>query len=314
MRRSVSSQSLDGIMPITVTASTSGRPVLVGTDLTVAAEEALRQGALLANDVSAACKVCHVLPELMRVAMLFPQWRSAKNSLRAEMTGRAHEAVRRELCAVLGADGQHIDIAIDSGTPHVGLLAQADACEAQLIVVGPGDTASQVVRHATVPVLVARPSPDGPVMGATDFSQSSTQAMTAACREAARRGAALHMIHVLDVGAYDFAGGTDVPPYLLGTSAVALDGLDDVQAEATRRLQAMLEAFELKGQVTVVSGHDAPAIVSYAESVDAALVVVGTQGRSGFARLTLGSTAADVVDSAPCSVLVARTPATVIPS
>jgi len=46
--------------------------------------------------------------------------------------------------------------------------------------------------------------------------------------------------------------------------------------------------------------------VSYAESVGAELVVVGTHGRSGFARLTLGSTASGVIDSSPCSVLVVR--------
>jgi nucleotide-binding universal stress UspA family protein len=35
-------------------------------------------------------------------------------------------------------------------------------------------------------------------------------------------------------------------------------------------------------------------------------VVVGTHGRSGFKRLTLGSTAAAVIEQAPCSVLVVR--------
>jgi nucleotide-binding universal stress UspA family protein len=298
-----------------VTGPTSAGPVLAGTDLTVGAEEALRQGALLADALGVAFQVCHVLPELARVAMLFPQSRGASPSLLAEMTGRAREAVRRQLTAVLGADGEHIDIAIDSGTPHVGLLAQADACEAQMIVMGPGDTASQVVRHATAPVLVARTSPRGPVVGATDFSESSSQAMTAACREAVRRQAPLHLIHVLDVGAYALGGRrTDVPPYLRGASAIALEGLDDIRAEATRQLHAMADAFGVDGQATVVSGDAAPAIVSYAESVEAALVVVGTHGRSRFARLTLGSTAADVLESAPCSVLVVRTSATAVPS
>ena len=78
-----------------MSAPTSAGPVLAGTDLSAAAEEALRQGARFANEIGARFKVCHVVPELVRVAMLFPQSRSAKPSLLAEMTGRAHEAVRR---------------------------------------------------------------------------------------------------------------------------------------------------------------------------------------------------------------------------
>lgn len=284
-------------------------PVLVGTNLTAGAEEALRQAARLAEDLNAPLKVCHVLPELVRVAILFPHTRGANRSLLAEMTGRAHEAVRRELRAVLGADGERIDIAIDSGTAHVGLLAQADATSAGVVVTGPGDTATQVVRHATVSVLVARPSSRGPVIAATDFSEPSALAISAACAEAARRQAPLHLIHVLDLGT-DALGQqpTELPPYLRGTSAIAFDGLDEVHEEATRRLRASLEECDVNGQVAVVSGHAAHAIVSYSESAGAALLVVGTHGRSGFARLTLGSTATHVVESAPCSVLVVRTP------
>lgn len=289
-------------------------PVLVGTDLTVGAEEAIRQGAQLAHDLGAPLKICHVMPELLRVEMLFPQSRAAKPSLLAEMTGRAHEAVRREVSAVLGADGERADIAVDSGTAHVGLLAQADASGARVIVLGPGETATQVVRHAAVPVLVARTSPRGPVVGATDFSEASLIAMTTAHTEAIRRHVPLHLIHVLDVGAYALGGrGTDVPAYLRDTPPIALDGLGDLHAEATRRLHAMLDAFDIDGKVTVVPGRAAPAIVSYAESIDAALVVVGTHGRSRFARLTLGSNAADVVDAAPCSVLVVRTTTPTVP-
>jgi nucleotide-binding universal stress UspA family protein len=38
----------------------------------------------------------------------------------------------------------------------------------------------------------------------------------------------------------------------------------------------------------------------------AGLIVVGTHGRHGLSRIVLGSTAARVIEHAPCSVLVAR--------
>ena len=50
-------------------------PVLVGTNLTPGAEGALRQAAELARDLGGRLIVCHVMPELLRIGMLFPQWR-----------------------------------------------------------------------------------------------------------------------------------------------------------------------------------------------------------------------------------------------
>lgn len=283
----------------------------MGTDLTTGAEEAVRQGAALARDLNAALMVCHIIPEFVRVGMLFPQSRIPPRSFVAELSGRAQDAVRRELAAVLGDAAESVEIVIDSGTPHVGLLAQADATGARVIVIGPGGTGIDVVRHAAVPVLVARKSPPGAVIGATDFSDSSREALTVAAAEAVRRGVPLHLVHVLDVGAYALGGGQpDTLPYLQGSSAIALDGIDDLQADAEQRLRRTLEEFAVAGHTAVVPGHAAAAIVAYGESIQAGLIVVGTHGRSGFARLTLGSTAADIVDSAPCSVLVSRSATT----
>jgi universal stress protein A len=49
--------------------------------------------------------------------------------------------------------------------------------------------------------------------------------------------------------------------------------------------------------------------VDEARREKADLIVVGSHGRSGMAKLLLGSVAAHVVSHAPCSVLVVRPPA-----
>ncbi len=49
-------------------------------------------------------------------------------------------------------------------------------------------------------------------------------------------------------------------------------------------------------------------IVDVAEATQAGLVVVGTHGRTGLARLLLGSVARNVLHHAPCSVLVVHAP------
>ena len=63
-----------------------------------------------------------------------------------------------------------------------------------------------------------------------------------------------------------------------------------------------------RGAVTVVLRSDAVAdeIVSYARSSGVDLIVMGTHGRSGVARLLTGSIAERVVRTAPCMVVTSR--------
>lgn len=283
-------------------------PVFVGTDLSAAAGEALRQSAGLAADLGGRLIVCHVLPELLRVNMLFPQWRGIDSAREQSIRSKAEEAVRRHAEEILGAPGRDVAIVLEAGTPHVGLLAAADAARAGVIITGPGRVAGEVARHASVAVLVARPSPShGPVIGATDFSDPSLPALNAAAAEARRRRSPLHLIHAVDVGMHMTGGArAGALPYLEGASAIALEGLDELRAAADRRLRESLQQYAVEGQAAVVSGRAAEGIVAWAETAGAQLVVVGTHGRSGMARLALGSTASAVIDRAPCSVLVVR--------
>ena len=57
----------------------------------------------------------------------------------------------------------------------------------------------------------------------------------------------------------------------------------------------------------VVKGDPRDALVDLATSLRADLVVVGSHGRTGLAKLVLGSVASHVVTHAPCSVLVVKT-------
>jgi nucleotide-binding universal stress UspA family protein len=279
-------------------------PVLVGTDFGAAADEALRQGAQLAQDLTAPLLVCHVMPELLSARVLFPQWRGVDREKTEALREAAHAAVRRHLEAIGGA-AAGAEIVIDSGTAHAQLLEHASG--AGLVVLGPGDVATQVVRHATVPVLVARPAARGPVVGATDFSDPSLPALSTAAAEASRRGVPLHLIHALDLGAFALgAAPVAAVPYLDGASAIAMEGLGHLRELADRQLRQTLEKFAIPGEIHLLEGHATGAVVEYAEHVRAELVVVGTHGRSGLSRIALGSTAAGVIDAAPCSVLVVR--------
>ena len=59
-----------------------------------------------------------------------------------------------------------------------------------------------------------------------------------------------------------------------------------------------------------LDGPATRAIISKAKAIDAELVVVATRAKTGGGRAILRSVAEDVVQSAPCSVLVVRSPVT----
>lgn len=282
-------------------------PVLVGTDLSPLADEALRQGARIAADLGGQLLVCHVVPELIPDGSVFGEFRRANLNVGDSVLAKAREAVQQQATAVLSADTPAVEVILESGTPHVGLLRQAEATGAGVVVTGPGAVALDVARHATGAVLIARRSPQGPVVAATDFSDVSRPAVDTAAAEARRRRSALHLLHAFDVGLFALGRASAAAmPYLLSSSPIALEGLDNLRAVAKHRLDERLAETGLSGTTAVVAGSATDVIVEYAESINAELIVVGTHGRSGLARLTLGSTAASVIESGPCSVLVVR--------
>ena len=76
--------------------------------------------------------------------------------------------------------------------------------------------------------------------------------------------------------------------------------------EAIERAEASLKRPGLKLEGFLVRGRPASAIVDEASAMEADLVVVGSRGHGTIATMVLGSTASEVVDHAPCPVLVAR--------
>jgi nucleotide-binding universal stress UspA family protein len=89
-------------------------------------------------------------------------------------------------------------------------------------------------------------------------------------------------------------------------SADAESQVDDyTQAELSATTERLSSA-NLTVQSAVLRGRPATAIVDEARAFDADLVVVGSRGHGVIASLVLGSVSNEVVDHAPCPVLVAR--------
>jgi nucleotide-binding universal stress UspA family protein len=76
--------------------------------------------------------------------------------------------------------------------------------------------------------------------------------------------------------------------------------------ELTARRAERLQARGLKAEAVVRDGDPRSVIVDEAKDWSADLIVVGSHGRTGLARLLLGSVAQSVVSHAPCSVWIVR--------
>jgi nucleotide-binding universal stress UspA family protein len=76
--------------------------------------------------------------------------------------------------------------------------------------------------------------------------------------------------------------------------------------EAVERAEITLRRPGVVVEGFVVRGRAASAIVDEAGAMEADLVVLGSRGHGAIATMVLGSTASEIVDHAPCPVLVAR--------
>lgn len=76
--------------------------------------------------------------------------------------------------------------------------------------------------------------------------------------------------------------------------------------EAIDRAEITLKRPGVRIEGFVLRGRPASAIVDEAEAMQADLIVLGSRGHGSIATMVLGSTASEIVDHAPCPVLVAR--------
>jgi len=75
---------------------------------------------------------------------------------------------------------------------------------------------------------------------------------------------------------------------------------------ARKIIEGSLRQLEVKAEIRLLRGNPSEEILRLVDSLPAELLVLGTRGRSGVARIMLGGVAAHMVQSAPCSVLAVR--------
>lgn len=142
------------------------------------------------------------------------------------------------------------------------------------------------------------------VLIAYDGSAGATQAAALAESIPWPDGSVLRVARVIEPVVMAFPG-----PWAPGTVAPApeLDAaIEDYARESTREVVQRLGTAGRSVEAVLLRGRAAGALVDAAHDLGADLIIVGSRGHGTIASLLLGSVSSEVVDEAPCPVLVAR--------
>ncbi len=130
-----------------------------------------------------------------------------------------------------------------------------------------------------------------------DCSEFSASVLAYAAAFAKLFGSEITVLHVFAT-AVPRASSETYPAWLLQVAEARKSIADELHL-----LLAPLSDAGVTVRTQIAEGNTASEIVRHAAEHDVDLVVMGTHGRSGFDRLTLGSVAEKVLRKAPCPVL-----------
>ena len=289
--------------------------ILVPTDFSRHAAQALRYAVPLARQVGGKIRLLHVL-----------EWPVVPATLGATMTDEARitEAATHTLDEVARTTvpAELLEkTLVRAGRPYQDIAESARALKMDLIVIATqgrtgwrrallGSTAERVVRHASCPVLTVRPvaharTPSlkskslaariNRILVPVDFSPRSRAAVRFAALLAQTMHARLGLLHV-------------VAPLPLSSSRYRAEIREydaETKSEARRQLTALAAAVPQGIQADVLVRQNLPrrGIVAAAREWRSDLIVLPTRGLTGVKYIVLGSTAEAVVRHAPCPVL-----------
>ena len=231
--------------------------------------------------------------------------------IRAEADRTVHEARGR-----LARPGLKVEAVVLRGRAATAIVDRARRMRAHLIVLGSrghgtiesmllGSVSAEVVDHAPAPVLVSRGRRIQRVVLAWDGSTCASLAASLLRTWPIFAGSAVRVVSVADIEVpwwtgFPEAGSPELMPIYLDAADASRRQHDQLAREMTAELQAAGLTVEADRR----EGDAATEILAAASASKADLIVMGTRGRTGLARLVLGSVARNVLQHASCSVLV----------
>ncbi|MEN3973056.1 universal stress protein [Sphingomicrobium sp. XHP0235] len=266
----------------------SSDPILVASDLTPRSDRALERGLALGTALKRDVCLVHV-PELEK-----------------EESGR--EELEKLVGKVVPPNATLSEFIFPEGIAPKAIAACAEQRHAAMIVMGVarynsigdyflGTAVEYVIRNTHRPVLIVKERAFehySDIIVPTDFSDASRQAIEVGAR--LFPGSTLHIVHSLHL------------PWSAWVNDPRVE--EELKQEASVRMASLIKDLDIPDQVRsamtsrVVAEPLYHCIMGEAEKYNAHLALLGSHGASGIRAATIGSVAAELVDSLPLDTVV----------
>jgi nucleotide-binding universal stress UspA family protein len=282
--------------------------ILVPVDGSALAEAVLPVAEALARDYEAELALLRAV-QMPSVETLDPAGEADLTSAKAYVAGIANQLRMRGL--------QRVRWTLPPGPPAQAIAEATSREAADLVVMAThgrgalgrlllGSVAEAVVRETPAPVLLVRGLPAwagrgiGAILVPLDGSPAAEAVLPAVERLAGPFDYSIHLLHVVEpLPAY---AAVEIPAHLEETTEARRGAAAHVLATAVARL----EAKGLRVQSAVRTGPVVEEIQKYVTANGIGLVAMTTHGRTGLARVLMGSVSERVVREAPVPVLLWR--------
>ncbi len=131
------------------------------------------------------------------------------------------------------------------------------------------------------------------ILFATDFSASAKTAKSYVQALAERYQSRVRVMHVIDLSA----------AFRAPAAGLSMDVLRRIGGESLSRVKSELTSERIHVEAVLTEATDPAAEILKAAHDGSALLVIGTRGYKGLARLVLGSTAEQLIHQATCPIL-----------
>lgn len=278
------------------------KTIMVATDFSERSDRALRRATLLARQFESAILLVHVVDD--------DQPRRIVDAERDEAT-----TLLRQMAATLSdVDGVTTETRVILASPFVGIAQAVKDVTPDLLVIGPhrrqvlrdvfvGTTAERTIRSVDCPVLMVNATPVGHyrhVMQTTDLSDSSRDALLRFQELGLADQSRTSLLHIFDAPALRLVFSHSIP------KDDQKHYLEEEQRDASLNLARFLSSAGLGHPRQIVRYEATPApheILKAAGEEQADLVVTSTHGRSGLAKMLIGSVTEQVLRTAQIDVL-----------
>jgi nucleotide-binding universal stress UspA family protein len=295
----------DLLAPLTPVQPPRG-PLLVASDASPASDATFPLARVLALHTGAAVHVVsaiqpnaiptYAFDAMPMLPVLSPELVELRNTqVKAQLARLVPDIAERALWPVI----------VRSGEPMREIVQRARDLEARLVIVGRGrhglvertvggESVLRLLQLGETPVLAVEHTLERlprRVVVATDFSAFSVYAAQVAMALCAP-DATVELVHVA--------------PSLTEHAPVLREFASEYRAQVTASFAAMVERLqqsEITFETTLLEGNASSRLVQHLAVHPADLIVTATHGYGFVRRMMLGSVAAELVRSAPCSVL-----------